>query len=100
MPAFAGTTVRVIEALRLCRVGFPNIPPQPSGESSVSTLEASSAQESGRRPIKYMGRLSGLSFSNAEDLSEQRGWTPKALASSSEPRALHLTVRAESGAAR
>jgi hypothetical protein len=27
--------------------------------------------------IKYMGRVSGLSFSNAEDLSEQRGWAPR-----------------------
>ena len=32
---------------------------------------------SGRRPNKYMGRVSGLSFSNAEDLSEQRGWAPR-----------------------
>jgi len=30
-----------------------------------------------------MGRVSGLSFPNAEDLSEQRGWTPKARASPS-----------------
>jgi len=85
-------------ASRLCRVGFPNKLPQLSGESSVSTLEASSAQESGRRPIRYMGRVSGLSFPNAEDLSEQRGWTPKALASPSEPRALRKTVRAPGSA--
>ncbi len=32
---------------------------------------------SGRRPNRYMGRVSGLSLSNAEDLSEQRGWTPR-----------------------
>jgi hypothetical protein len=32
---------------------------------------------SGRRPNRYMGRVSGLSFSNAEDLSEQRGWAPR-----------------------
>jgi len=66
----------------------------------VSTLEASSAQESGRRPHKYMGRVSGLSFPNAEDLSEQRGWTPKARASLSEPQALRKTARAQGGASR
>ena len=32
---------------------------------------------SGRRPNRYTGRVSGLSLSNAEDLSEQRGWTPR-----------------------
>jgi len=65
----------------------------------VSTLEASSAQESGRRPHKYMGRASGLSFPNAEDLSEQRGWTPKARASPFEPEAApaakHMHSRSE-----
>gem|GEM_PF-6254623 len=58
----------------------------------MSPLEASSAQESGRRPNKYTGRVSGLSFSNAEDLSEQRGGTPKARASPPEPQALRKTA--------
>jgi hypothetical protein len=84
VPACAGTTVRGLAASRLCWDGLSVNPPQSPGESSVSTLEASSAQESGRRPNKYMGRASGLSFANAEDLSEQRGWAPKALASPSE----------------
>ncbi|NII55282.1 hypothetical protein FHS47_002654 [Lutibacter sp. SG786] len=35
---------------------------------------------------KNMGRVSGPSFTNAEDLSEQRGWTPKTLALPSEQR--------------
>jgi len=95
VPACAGTTVRGgLVASRLCPVGFPNKLPQSSRESSVSTLEASSAQESGRRPIRYMGRVSGLSFPNAEDLSEQRGWAPKARASRHEPQALRLTAPA------
>src|SRR3569623_2879857 len=78
--------------------GSPDTPPRSWEESSVSTLEASSAQESGRRPHRYTGRASGPSLSNAEDLSEQRGWTPTALASPSEPSAApaagHIHTRA------
>jgi len=34
---------------------------------------------SGRRPYRYMGRAAAFPVRNAEDLSEQRGWAPKAL---------------------
>jgi len=44
--AFAGTTVTGSQ-----RRGSPGTQPQSSRESSVSPLEASSAQESGRRPL-------------------------------------------------
>ncbi|PTR34834.1 hypothetical protein C8J98_10191 [Luteibacter sp. OK325] len=52
--------------------------PQGSGEPSVSTLEASSAQVSGRRPDRYMGREAAFRTERG-GLSEQRGWAPNAL---------------------
>jgi hypothetical protein len=52
--------------------------PQGSGESSVPTLEASSAQVSGRRPHKT--RAASAAFRTERGgQSEQRGWAPKAL---------------------
>jgi len=52
--------------------------PQGPEESSVPTLEASSAQVSGRRPYKTWA-ASAAFRSERGGLSEQRGWAPKAL---------------------
>jgi len=52
--------------------------PQGPGESSVPTLEASSAQVSGRRPYKTWAASAAFPYERG-GLSEQRGWAPKAL---------------------
>ncbi len=64
-------------AALLCRLD----PHEPQGweESSVPTLEASSAQVERPQANKNRGRAAAFPVRNAEDVSEQRGWAPKAL---------------------
>jgi hypothetical protein len=64
---------------RCCRaLARPPREPQGPGESSVPTLEASSAQVSGRRPYKTWAASAAFRYERG-GLSEQRGWAPKAL---------------------
>ena len=77
--ACAGVPACLRACRRCCRaLWLDPREPQGPGESSVPTLEASSAQVSGRRPNKTWA-AKRPSDPNAEDLSEQRGWAPKAL---------------------
>jgi len=63
---------------RCCVHWLDSREPQGPEESSVPTLEASSAQVSGRRPYKTWAAKAAFR-SERGGLSEQRGWAPKAL---------------------
>ena len=87
VPAFAGTTVRGARGIASLSVRLSRQFASVNGR--VFGVHPRGEFRTRERPKanRYMGRASGLSFPNAEDLSEQRGWTSKARASPSKPKA-------------